>query len=104
MRFEDRALGNAFRAYCQSLPPLPPTENFPRPLAMDTDLFIGELLEKWEINQQKKKWCRNETVFRLVDDAPSSWRTIPLVFNPEVKKMLIAKYANLEEIANETIE
>lgn len=48
---------------------------------------------------------KKETLFRLVGDAPTSWRTVKHVFDPSVKKYLVTKYGTqLEIIANEDFQ
>lgn len=48
---------------------------------------------------------KKETLFRLVGDAPQSWRTVKHVFDARVKKYLNTKYGDrLEIIANEDFQ
>jgi hypothetical protein len=76
--FKDRDLERAFHVYCEALPPLPPDDDYPDlgPLAMDADLFIGELCERAEHEAWVAKQIRTHVLFRLKGDAEGEYRTI----------------------------
>ena len=105
-RFSDNILRQQFEAYCLSLPPMA-SQHFADGMKMDAELFISELLSKYQLDKQLRGWCKKQTVFRLKGDKEGTWRTIkPNVgppFTPEMKAHLQKTYGDkLEQIANES--
>jgi len=68
--------------------------------------YIGTLVGEFEENRQYKRWCRNETVFRLKGDGKGQWRRLKAPFSdPRVKPYLDEKYGEqVEEILNERFQ
>jgi hypothetical protein len=95
--FKDHTLRKSFEDYCKSLP-----YEGPYDLKMDAELYISELLMKWEENHQIKKWCKKKTIFRLKGDKKDQWRTYATPYHPDFGKKIRAKHGDqLEEIGNE---
>ena len=74
------------------------------------DSIIGEAVIEFEKAQAEKKmirqykrWCKNQTCFRLKGDKEGLWRTMAAPFSdPRVKPVLTEMHGdNLEEILNE---
>jgi len=72
--YKDKEKGRAFEAYCRSLPPTPPSKDFPYELPMCPEQVIGQLIEKWDLERQIKKMRKGHTVFRLKTDPEGSYR------------------------------
>jgi hypothetical protein len=105
--FEDRKLEQAFNAFCESLPPLPPDPQYPSlgSLEMDADLYIGGLIQQEETRKQLTRWCKKQTVFRLKGAEKGTWQIIKFPFDAKMKDGLVKKFGEkLEFIANEDIE
>lgn len=103
--FDDRALEQEFYTFCKSLPPLPPDETYDRELAMDEDLYLGQLINRFEVRKQIERWCKKQTVYKLKGDAPDSWRISKTPFSPQTKTAVQAHYGDtLLLIANEDLE
>jgi hypothetical protein len=74
------------------------------PTDHNRDTILGGLIDKHEAKKQLKKWCKNETLFRITGDEEGSWRTIGYPFCQKVKDLLVKKYgAGDIEIANESL-
>ena len=65
------------------------------------DMIMARLVDEWQANKWLKAQCRKKTLFRLIGDDPSSWRTVKAPYSAEVKKFITKKYPNIEKIANE---
>jgi hypothetical protein len=95
-----------FEEWVKTLPDLPATDDYPA-LKMDADLYIGDLLEKWDRERQVKIWCRTKTVFLLDGEDPEKggYRTVEAKFSPAVKAFLVKKYGKkLSKIINQEIQ
>jgi hypothetical protein len=74
-----------------------------------TDQYVDTLFSKWlekdnerRAQTQVKRWCKNQTVYRLKGDEPGTWRTVKHVYDAKVKEFMVGKYGDkVEEIANE---
>ncbi len=65
------------------------------------DQLRYDLLERQEL----KRWCKNQTMFRLKGDEEGAWRTLKLNYMPQGRAWVLHKYSDqLEEIANERFE
>lgn len=71
---------------------------------MSIDIFIEKLVNQYLDIQQKKRWCKNATVFRTKNDPEGEYQKAPIPYSPAVKAKLIEEYGDdLEEIVNESI-
>jgi len=81
--FTDRAVEKQMVEYVKSLPPV---AAFGTMLPMSMEMYIGELVEKFDhdkkVAAQRKRWCKTKTVFRLKGDKEGSYLTINHVFTP----------------------
>jgi hypothetical protein len=94
-------LAKPFTAFCEAQPP---SKYEGGELKMDEDLYISILIGKYEEQQEFKRWCKTNTVFRLVGDDKGVYHKIKEVFTPDTKAFLGNKYgAQLEVIINETL-
>jgi hypothetical protein len=89
-----------FKRFCESLPPIK-TEMGDLP--MDMDGYVDELVIDFDERKRLKRHCKTSTLFRLKTDKKGDWRVMKIPFNQKVKEHIIAKYADLDVIANELI-
>ena len=91
-------------AYCKTLPPLvvPKEWGLTKPLDMDVDLLIGELLNVWEEKRRIKNACKKHLVFRLIGDEEGSFRTVNQPYSARTKEWLVGKFGDkVERIYND---
>ena len=78
---------------------------------MTLELFIDIQLEK-QLNEkhaiaQKKRWCKNEVVYRLKGDTPNTYRTLKFdngTFSQRQREWMQKTYGDqIEEIVNDTL-
>ncbi len=73
-------------------------------LSMNPDLFIGELLTKYENDKRFARLCKTKTIFHLRSDPVDSWRKFNSPFNKRMKDLIVEKYGNqVDEIMNEIL-
>jgi len=78
---------------------------YPKGRAIDKDLFVANLVDKFEKNKQFKRWCKKQTVYRIDGDKKGSYRTMPILYDSRVKASLENKYKDKGlVIINETIK
>lgn len=73
------------------------------------DQVVDTLFTEWLKNDndrrqqaQMKRWCKNQTVFRLKGDKPDTWRIVKHVYDAAIKAFLVKTYGDtIEIIANE---
>src|SRR5579862_2818380 len=69
----DRTMREPFETYCASFTPV---VHEGITLTMDHELFVADLLVKWQIEQQARRLCKKNTLFRLNGDGPDGFRQI----------------------------
>ena len=70
----------------------------------DCDIFLSQLVRKFDEQKQYKKWCKKQTVFSIDGDKDGHFRTINKVFDANVKAHLVKKYPDCGlRIINEEI-
>lgn len=100
-RFYDKETEKAYNDHIKSLPPCQTEYG---PLEMCTELFISDLLEKYEEQRFLKTRCKKKTLFRLKGDKKGTWRIIDMPYNEQIKGSMATKYGEaLEVIGNELI-
>lgn len=98
-------LQDAFKRHAESQPPIEirtgliKTESFP----MDMDGYVDELVLDFDEKKRLARHCKKNTLFRLKTDKKGEWRSMKVVFGPKIKEHIVAKYADLDVIANELI-
>ncbi len=71
-------------------------------MAMDLELFLGDLLDKWVRDKEFSRLTKNRTVFKLKGDREGEYRTVKVPFGPEVKDRMVGKYGDrIEYFLNE---
>lgn len=89
---------NEFNAYIKTLPEI---EFQGSKLTVDSDIFVGELVEQYETGKKLKSWCKTKTVFILKSDKAGEYRTVLHVYTDAVRKFLESKYKDdLLEVVN----
>lgn len=65
--------------------------------------WSGDMLQKWDVEKQYKRWCKKSVCFRLKGDKEGSYRTIDLKYGLErIVAHLKQKHGDqLEEILND---
>lgn len=76
-------------AHVATLPPL--TDPKCPPLAMDLELWLGQVAEEFVHERKLKRLCRTNTVFRYADDEPGAWKVLRRPFSPAVAKEIRSK-------------
>ncbi|MEI8195288.1 MAG: hypothetical protein WCI73_05205 [Phycisphaerae bacterium] len=71
----------------------------------DLEQFVWAEIARVQKAKQYARWCRKDTLFRLMGDPPETWRVLKnLPFTSQVAAGLRRKHgAQLEAILNETI-
>lgn len=95
----------AFNAFLLTLPMVDMSEFGPEfgPEPVTPDVFVGDLVNKFEEEKEMKSWCRKAVTFRLKGDEVGRWRLITK--RPGLEAALVAKYGDmLEEILNKRFE
>ena len=71
----------------------------------DLEQFVWAEIERVQKAKQYARWCRKDTLFRLVGDPPETWRVLKnLPFTSQVAAGLRRQHGTqLESILNETI-
>lgn len=98
---EGKALLLEAEAWAEALPAMeiPAGEPMgPCTLPMNLDLYISQLLEEWDLNEQIKRWSRKETVFRRPDTKPGAYLTVKAPYSPAVHAYIMKKYPDAEII------
>ena len=76
-------------------------------MAVDPEMFVGDLFEKYENDKRFARLCKTKTLFRLKGDKEGEWRALTVhgvSFNKAAKDKIISKYGDqVEEILNETL-
>ena len=109
--FKDQKVRKQIEDYAKTLPPVPNPYDAANPFPNSLEWIISDLLEKHaaekheaKVLAQKKRWCKDSTMFRLKGDKAGSYRGVKHVFTPAVKAHLVKTYGEkLEEILNETL-
>ena len=66
------------------------------------DVYLCELVDKFESEKQFKRWCKTKVCFRVKGDKEGSWRTLKAKFHPLIAEKIREKFGDqLEEILNE---
>ena len=90
-----------FSDWCKAQPPHV-SQGYTIPC--DTDLVIYDLIGKHERRKQLRRWCKNQTLYRLKGDKEGEWRVIKSPYFPSIERELNTKYGDkLESIANNLI-
>lgn len=88
-------------AYAKTLPPVK-VEWSDKPMEMDLELLIGDLLEEWIRRREVMRLTKGVTTFRLKADPKGQYRTISKPWSPEAKAHVLAKYGDtIESFLNE---
>lgn len=96
--FDERPL----EAYAATFPPVNCEWDPERPMAMDLELLIGDLLEAHLKAKEFKSLTRNKTVFKLKGSRDGEYRVVKVPFGPEIKSRMVAKYGDrIEYFLNE---
>jgi hypothetical protein len=96
----NRAEDKILRDYCESLPKEAVCD---MEIAVDPDMLMSALVDKYENDKKFSRLCKNSTVFRLKGDPEDGYQVYKKVpFNEAMKKLLVEKYGDtIEEILNE---
>lgn len=101
----DQDAHKAFDAYLKTLPP---DMTYPdTPLAIDGDIFVGDLLSKHLMLKTYKRWIKkhNRTAYRLKTQKKGEFTIWALPYTPEVKARLEKEFGdNLDMIVNEFVK
>ena len=84
-------------AHCLTLPKVK-SKYFLNGLTVDADIFVSELVSKYEVKQKIKRWCKTKTVFRLDDDKEDSYNVLKIPFSDKVKEHILKEYAGKNPI------
>ncbi len=91
--------------HCKSLPKYERSWTKGKMVETTSDLFIAELVDKFEMDKKKKKLCKTKILFRLKGDKKRNYRSFKGLYTPEIKKSLYMEHGDkIEEIVNETIK
>lgn len=102
LHFSDRKVEKAFYDYCKSLPPV---QSKYGPLEMNSDLFLGQLIEKLIMKKQLENWCKHSVVYRHKDTEKGSWYKSKMKFTPAVADVIRKRAGvNFDLIVNEDID
>ena len=113
LRYVDQMHGKspfreAFDAWVEAMPPVPVDEWAKErdfgPMKMDAELWVGLEVERHLEEQQYKRKCARNTLFRLASDGPDQFRSYKpaLKFTPTIAVKLRTEHGdNLLEIINE---
>ena len=83
---------------------LEPVQYHEEPLSYNDNMFVGELVNEYELNKQYKRWCRKQTVFRVKGDPEGEFRTLNASYIDRTVDFIKAKYGEtLDYILNEKI-
>lgn len=95
-----RAEEKILRDHCESLPT---QAIYDVEIAVDPDMLMSELVDKYENDKKFSRLCKISTLFRLKGDPEGQYQVYKKVpFNEAMKKFLQEKYGDaLEEIFNE---
>lgn len=94
-----------FGAFLLTLPLVDMSEFGPEfePFNVTPDIFMGELVGKFEEEREKRGWCRKSIVYRLKGDAIGRWRLVAK--RPGLEEAIVAKFGySIEEILNKRFE
>lgn len=104
IQWHDKTAKTALLEYINTLPDCDIDGTGEHLVSMSVDIFISELVNQHMERQQKRRWCKNATVFRVKGDRQGEYRKVPVPYSSAVKAKLIEEYGDdLEEIVNETI-
>lgn len=103
IRFLNRDEEKKLDAHCATLPPCPPFYPGDKPLNMDADLFIAQLVEQFQTDKQLKSWCKKKTVYRVPGQQykEGEYSISPTPYTSKIKDFLVGKYGKDVEIINE---
>lgn len=91
-------------AHCKTLPKRKHYFEEGKMEEIDAELFISRLVDDFETNKEKKRWCKKQIVFCLKGDKEGSFRTIKGLYTAKIGEAIRTKYGEkVEEIVNETI-
>ena len=100
--FKDRELEQRFYDYCKALPPV---DYNGHELSMDADLLLGDLIADYERNKTYKRWCKKETIFKLVGEPEDSFRVVKALYCDKVVAYIKKQYGDkLDYILNERLQ
>ena len=96
----DRAEDKRLRDYCETLPK---EAVYDMEIAVDPDILVSELVERYENDKKFSRLCKVSTLFRLKGDPEGQYQVYKKVpYNEAMKKHLVEKYGDtVEEILNE---
>lgn len=99
----DSKLAVPFINFCKAMPATPSSIDG-QLLPMDDERYVDQLLNQYEEQKSLKRWCKNQTVFRLKGDKPNSWRIFKIPYDAKVKEKIVATHGDkIERIGNEEI-
>lgn len=89
--YHPRELEETLNQHAATLPPL---ELDGQSLTQDADLLIGNLMDQWLSEQERKRMCRNKTLARLPKEtyAEGEWTVFNTPFTEKVRETVIKKY------------
>jgi len=99
-----------FKEHVESLPERTcsfddPGTGEPAKVAVNMDMLVEDAIQLMLENRQLRRWCRNETLFRVKGDDEGSWRRLNVKFpgnEGRVRYYLSREHGDaIEEIANE---
>jgi len=91
--------------HCASLPPLDSEYELP-PLKVDIELFVGELVAKFERERdiaKMKRQCETKTLYRTKKNGYGEYFVIKAVFENTLRQHLKTKYGEDVEIFNDVL-
>lgn len=75
--------------------------DLPGEMEMTPDIFVAQLVEGYEANQQLKRWCKKKTVCVAKGCAEGQFITFNVAFSPEVKQAILKRNSDILEFVNE---
>jgi hypothetical protein len=91
---------NAFKAWCKALPP-DVSEEFGT-MEMDSDFFIGKLLDEWEVTKFLKRKCKTNLVAIMKGNKEGDFSIFKQPYTPEWAAKFRAHHGDkVVEIINE---
>ena len=61
-------------------------------VVMTGDVFVSNIIEKFEQEKQMKRWCKTKVVFRTPDMKEGEYHTIKGIYDERIKAHIASKY------------
>ena len=104
-RWLNDAAKATWAAYVKAQPPMPPLHAGDKPLAINDDIALEDIINADRERKQVARWCKTNVVFRLVTDEPGVYRKFKGKLTLAVKQRMRNHYGDqLAEIMNEALQ